>query len=126
MKIRNGFISNTSSSSFIIVIDKKLMNECPHCHRHDKNILDLILGKTDKWSDTKLRGRGKDGTIAALKNWSCIEDQEFKLLKKKIEDADERGMDVGFIDISNHDESLNDEFRSQEKSGTLKILLDNN
>jgi hypothetical protein len=40
MKIRNGFVSNSSSSSFIVALSES--EPCRYCGRHDTNILDLI------------------------------------------------------------------------------------
>ena len=43
MKIRSGFVSNSSSSSFILGIKKDAKNiECPCCHRKGLNIIEYI------------------------------------------------------------------------------------
>jgi hypothetical protein len=52
MKIRNGFVSNSSSSSFIVALNPK--EKCPHCGRSSQNILD-ILESTNGYNDTQLR-----------------------------------------------------------------------
>ena len=45
MKIRNGFVSNSSSSSFIIAFNPK--DQCPYCGRSSPNIVDLINQNTN-------------------------------------------------------------------------------
>ena len=40
MKIRNGFVSNSSSTSFIVALNPK--DKCPHCGRSSMDIMDLI------------------------------------------------------------------------------------
>ena len=41
MKAREGFVSNSSSTSFIVAVRKDI-NACPHCGRKDPDILELI------------------------------------------------------------------------------------
>lgn len=50
MKIRSGFVSNSSTTSFIVAINhEKLGEKCPHCGRSSPNILDML---EDSYGDT--------------------------------------------------------------------------
>ena len=51
MKIRNGFVSNSSSSSFILGILNNAEDKCPHCGRGDTDIIGL-MEKTDDGETT--------------------------------------------------------------------------
>jgi hypothetical protein len=59
MKIRAGFVSNSSSTSFLVAAryDK---DACPHCKRGDINILDLIEYIGGDCEETRMRARGFD------------------------------------------------------------------
>lgn len=50
MKQRNGFVSNSSSSSFIVAYETSL--PCPHCGRSDKDFADMIRASGDIYEDT--------------------------------------------------------------------------
>lgn len=56
MKIRIGFVSNSSSSSYIAAV--KVGEKCPHCGRSDINLLDLIERIDGEYEETRLRARG--------------------------------------------------------------------
>lgn len=52
MKIRNGFVSNSSSSSFIVALNPK--EKCPHCGRSSPNMIDLIEKNTSNHDETEM------------------------------------------------------------------------
>ena len=78
MKTRSGFVSNSSSSSFIIAFDEGKFGHCPHCGRKDVSILDLVeRANADdhdtqvEWSDAtehlnKLRADLKEGKAEVI------------------------------------------------------------
>lgn len=125
MKTRQGFVSNSSSSSFIVGI-KLDKAECPHCHRKDANFFDRIetLGERT-WDDTKLRARGIEKTVECLKEWGSWDGVEIRDLSQKMSELEAKGFEIGWVEISYHDDALNDEFRALRETGKVEVVLNN-
>jgi hypothetical protein len=124
MKIRNSFVSNSSSTSFIVAIDPGSNPPCPHCGRSDFNILERIrLLGSDDCDDTCIRA---DGAQAVIDYSDWIDSEEMGKLIPIIKDYDTRGFQVAYIDISYHDDSLNNEFQALVKLGRLVVIKDLN
>ena len=118
MKIRNGFVSNSSSSSFIIALKKEKNEVCPTCGRKDENFFDRI-SQSDN-DDNHVLSRGKDNI---LNNFSNVNDKETtKEIKKKISKYNETEYDFGYISISYHDENLLNEMERLSNNGKLVVV----
>ena len=61
MKLRDGFVSNSSSSSFVVAIKKQ--ETCQHCGHQDFNILDAI---DNSYSDSRVVHQGLKETLQYL------------------------------------------------------------
>ncbi len=128
MKIRTGFVSNSSSSSFIIATKKS--DKCPHCGRSDLNLIDLIeaIGsRADDSEQTRLRAKGVENVIAHIKKdyldyCSSDEKKRWKELFKTLEIADKKGYAIAEIEISYHDESTNNMLQDLRKRKALCVL----
>lgn len=129
MKRREGFVSNSSSSSFIVAI-KDNSDACPHCGRRDpsyEDLLHLISRGTDFSGDSTeeiFRITNEDEIRDSLsKFWyddtdskQVIEDQIINLLKKQFK--------ILGCSISYHDEALLLNLENLVSSGAAVILYD--
>jgi hypothetical protein len=147
MKVRSGFVSNSSSSSFVIAFDESKLGPCPHCGRKDLSILDLIKNSSNDdnqvvWDDAYQRVQDLKEQIVDLRTeiskWgskfitvgnkieslkqSVIEyEQEIAL----IEGAVKRFLTVAEVEISYHDDYILQELNSLQKAGKLEVLSKN-
>jgi uncharacterized protein (UPF0335 family) len=66
MKIRNGFVSNSSASSFIIPLDKITDEQKQMIYNH------IVIGQE---IDKKLKEEGKEPTYEYYEDWNIKEDE---------------------------------------------------
>lgn len=66
MKIRNGFVSNSSSSSYIIAF--KMGDPCEHCGRKDPDVLSFIGKNEYSYGDSTVKAYNLQETFEMLKN----------------------------------------------------------
>ncbi len=117
MKIRNGFVSNSSSSSFIISV-KKTSEPCPACGRKDIDILDLIEKISGIDDETNIRAKGEKDIEKELIDWFGADSGMIKLTEKCQEET-KKGNTVALISISYRDETTKTILRD---SRDIKIL----
>ena len=108
--MRNGFVSNSSSSSFIIAYKDEESCKCPHCGRGDTNVEKLknyfSCDYCDKnaWQDFDSM---KD-LLLEIEEY-CYDEKYDKQIKEKVESLKENHK-FAKIEISNHDIFLRDMF----------------
>jgi hypothetical protein len=124
MKIRNGYVSNSSSSSFVIAIDNGNNKVCPTCGRKNLNIIDLIEKECNRDYDTKVYAKGVDAVIKYIEeNVGYYDDdvngkKEYNKLIKEIKKEGAKDKEIAYVSISYHNEVLNNEIYSKD----IKIL----
>ena len=85
MKIRNSFVSNSSSTSFIICLKPK--ESCPHCGRSSPNIIDMIEGRTSYGcDDTQVEWNDPQDYLNELQRDIEDQQQELELYKHHSDD----------------------------------------
>lgn len=105
MKLRNGFVSNSSSSSFIIAFKDKA-DVCAHCGRGDapiKQIKDMIENSEN--DDNKWSADGYDAVVSKIHEWYG-KDERTKELVEKINQHAENGYNVAMFSVSYHNETI--------------------
>ena len=128
MKTRTGFVSNSSSSSFIVAVKKS--DKCPHCGRTDPDFIDLIEtigGSSDGYECTKLRARGAEQVFQRIEkeNFEWCDDAEKKAWEKRFGDwlkAEEKGYAIADIEISYHDEATSNLFQDLRERKAVLVL----
>jgi hypothetical protein len=127
MKTRSGFVSNSSSSSFIIAL-KQTKEVCPHCGRSDPDFLDLIEGMGNSGSDyesTQLISRSSQDLESSWADQYVkrfMTDNQDVIEKAKLLESE--GWTIAHIEVSYHDQPTHDIMSSLDRSGNLKVLWD--
>ena len=123
MKLRIGFVSNSSSSSYIIAIKKS--KPCPHCHRSDINLIDLI-SESRGYDETSLEREGIDKVLKhkeeILKEYEYDEYEsktKVLILSKELEKYKGKEWSVAEISVSNHDTAIHEIMEQLKSLGSL-------
>jgi len=154
MKIRTGFISNSSSTSFVVAFKKP--EKCPHCGRGDSNFIDTFVtcSKDDDtgldfseygnyYEELKKRCEGIEKDIDIAKTHSPNDyvfsrftyGDQASMLQEQLEreivlmEAVKKHMDMGMnvysFSIAYHDELVNKELFARIDSGEAIVLCKN-
>ena len=126
MKIRHGFVSNSSSSSYILEIKEKIKNVCPTCGRYDPHFTNMLEQQSHLYyDDTCLNDQTPQEIIAELKRdrgYFEADEGEYKNFTKLIAKIKRAKGDVISCNISNHDEIAKTVLQNMINSGNIKIL----
>jgi len=121
MKKRKGFVSNSSSTSFIIAVRKG--KPCEHCGRGDIDFIELIRSEQDNYCDnTKLCNEGIEDILQERITYCGYNDEMTKNLKAKLEEALSNGMKVAEIRVSYHDDTTKRLMEDLEAHENLVII----
>jgi len=114
MKIRNGFVSNSSSSSYVIAY--KEPEKCTHCGRSDINIISLI-GRGDDCGDTYISKKGYDDVVDGLKEW--LDDDITDDIIAEMDELNDGTYKFAIAYVAYHDETLPEVLKTTK---SIKIL----
>jgi N-methylhydantoinase B/oxoprolinase/acetone carboxylase alpha subunit len=120
VKIRNGFVSNSSSSSFVIALCSK--DVCPTCGRGSHDLLSMAERDGDYETEVAWNKLGKDVDKTDLVDdydYQYMADYIDKVLKYASENPEAR---MAKITCSDHNRTLTDEINYQAQDGNIVII----
>lgn len=119
MKIRSGFVSNSSSSSFILLVPDAGGDVCPHCKRGNPAFLDIFPEETDDYSNTKVHAVGSDDILSQFGS-------EGDSIRKGIEKALEKHPNWSpvYCSVDYCDEGLNRRIIEMANNGEI-VMIEN-
>ena len=127
MKYRSGFVSNSSSASFIIAV--KSVAFCHQCKRSDPNFIDFVEDNSgEDYETTKMYARGSKDVVNWTKNNVGYEGNkpednlEWDEVFKKVLEAEKEDKQVACISIAYHDEVTDLEFSRMKRRGLVEVL----
>jgi hypothetical protein len=124
MKNRIGFVSNSSSTSYIVAF--KQGEPCPHCGRRDPNLVDWFEKQASgSYSDdTAIEETTKEGIFHEIEDWYSGEDNErLEEIKRDINSYSDEWQ-IMMIKISYHDSVTKTILDNMVAAGNVKIIRD--
>ena len=121
MKTRNGFVSNSSSSSFVIAVKKS--DACEHCGRRDPDILALIEKYPWYGDDTCINDIGKEGALEELRVQYTMTEEALEPIREKLDQYGDE-YTIASMDLGYHNNELWEIFNSAVKNKTIEIVFD--
>ena len=106
MKVRNNFVSNSSSTSFVILFHKDACASVEGFSLSVRSFLDMIENCSTRYCDeTEIRCLDKDELILRYKNYEWADQNDKNVLDQLI---DSDGFEAASFCISNHNPVLRD------------------
>jgi len=102
MKIRTGFVSNSSSSSFIIAFDKPAI--CPTCGQEVNGLMKAI--RCSDCTDTEIHYYTASEVLKSFAKRSDNDVKDFEYKFNRIAELSAEGKDVIEVEISNWDDDV--------------------
>lgn len=115
MKIRSGFVSNSSSSSFIIAFDKPTI--CPTCGQEINSLIKAI--RCSDYHDTEIHYYTASEVLKSFAKQSDNGIKDFEEKFNRIAELSAEGKDIIEVEISNWDE----EVRELLNSGGVEVIF---
>jgi hypothetical protein len=105
MKIRKGFVSNSSSSSYIIAIHES--EKCPHCGRSNdltKHDIEEMFSYTNNgFSSSEIRENNYNDILETIKEWYLSDTDN---VKERLHKANKEKVPIMLISIDYNDDHI--------------------
>lgn len=122
MKSRTGFVSNSSSSSYIVAF--KSAEPCPHCGRRDPDFLEMLDKSHIYCDDNEVDAVGMENIIANSTEWDSDEYKEKRIadLTELLSPYNKDDFVLAYFSISYHDDSMKVILKNMVEAGSAIML----
>lgn len=122
MKVRNGFVSNSSSSSFVIFYDADV---CPHCKHIGNNLVELICEDRECYDETRLDHEKWEDYIEEAQGCFWWNDEEEAKFKNWVKETLEKHPNYKFIscDVGYNNKEVNYFLEKLKKQNKVEAYI---
>ena len=122
MKTRSGFVSNSSSTSFVIALAPDISTPCPHCGR--RSVLREAFADADMYSDTGIDSDDLGHIVRTI--GECDYPGVMERVRKALDEVGllhGQGWEILQVRLSYHDHRTRDLLAEEAKRGAVKEII---
>jgi len=125
VKIRTGFVSNSSSSSFVLALSPAIAEACPHCGRKSR-LKETLNDDGDGWLHSRTASEDLSRIVEHIEEVTADWGRSEELKRRALNEVDflrGEGWQIILVEMSYHDYEARSLLDEEIKRGSAKMIF---